>query len=235
MVGDPRQSSTVLGVLTVLTMMSGFVDAVSFLGLGQVFTANMTGNVVLLGFALVGASGLSVWSHLTSVLCFVAGAAVGGRLASLSGSHRRSLLMAMTVEGLFAGGAAVVAAIGGGKVVSGWEREVVIAILAVAMGMRNATVRRLAVPDIATTVLTTTLTGLAADSWLAGGTDPRAGRRVSAVVAMLTGAVAGAAIVLHQGPAWSLVAVAVIVLAAAAVFARHPASYGLDEPPPEPT
>jgi uncharacterized membrane protein YoaK (UPF0700 family) len=70
--------------------------------------------------------------------------------------------------------------------------DVVIAMLALAMGVRNATVRRLAVPDLTTTVLTMTLTGLAADSRLAGGSGKGSARRIAAVLAMLTGALAGA-------------------------------------------
>jgi uncharacterized membrane protein YoaK (UPF0700 family) len=69
---------------------------------------------------------------------------------------------------------------------------VVIALLALAMGTRNATVRRLGVPDLTTTVLTMTLTGLAAESPLAGGTGKGSARRIAAVVSMLFGALAGA-------------------------------------------
>jgi uncharacterized membrane protein YoaK (UPF0700 family) len=75
----------------------------------------------------------------------------------------------------------------------GTRRYVVIGLLAAASGLQNATVRRLAVPDVTTTVLTLTLTGLAADSWLAGGHSPRAGRRLAAVGLMATGALVGCA------------------------------------------
>jgi hypothetical protein len=71
----------------------------------------------------------------------------------------------------------------------GARRYVVIGLLAAGLGLQNATVRHLAVP--ATTVLTLTLTGLAADSWLAGGHSPRAGRRVAAVGLMAIGALVG--------------------------------------------
>jgi uncharacterized membrane protein YoaK (UPF0700 family) len=67
------------------------------------------------------------------------------------------------------------------------------------MGIRNAVVRHLAVADMTTTVLTMTMTGLAADSGLARGSNPRAGRRAGAVFAMLLGAIAGAALFLHRG------------------------------------
>jgi uncharacterized membrane protein YoaK (UPF0700 family) len=68
----------------------------------------------------------------------------------------------------------------------------VIALLAFAMGVRNATVRRVGVPDLTTTVLTMTLTGLAADSPLAGGSGRGSARRIAAVLAMLSGGLAGA-------------------------------------------
>lgn len=67
-----------------------------------------------------------------------------------------------------------------------------IALLALGMGVRNATVRKLAVPDLTTTVLTMTLTGLAAESPFAGGNGSGTVRRTSAVVAMLVGALVGA-------------------------------------------
>jgi uncharacterized membrane protein YoaK (UPF0700 family) len=70
--------------------------------------------------------------------------------------------------------------------------DTMIALLALAMGVRNATVRRIAVPDLTTTVLTMTLTGLAADSPLFGGTGKGSLRRTVAVLAMLIGALAGA-------------------------------------------
>ena len=66
------------------------------------------------------------------------------------------------------------------------------------MGVRNATVRKIALPDLTTTVLTLTLTGLAADSALAGGTNPRAWRRVASVLSMFLGAAVGALLVRHS-------------------------------------
>jgi len=178
---------------------SGLVDAVSYLGLGHVFTANMTGNVVLLGFAAAGAPGFSVAASLVSLGSFLVGAAAAGRVTLRVASRRRWLLIAMTVEGLVAGIAALVAAIHSGAVGSGSGRYTIIAVLAFAMGVRNSTIRRLSVPDITTTVLTMTLTGLAADSSLAGGSNPKVARRASAVVAMLVGAVCGATLYLHVG------------------------------------
>ena len=85
------------------------------------------------------------------------------------------------------------------------------------MGVRNATARRLAVPDLTTTVLTMTITGLAADSALAGGTGKGSLRRVSAVVAMLAGAVAGA-LLLRTGLTLPLAFAAAIALATCVAY-----------------
>src|SRR2546428_13188913 len=80
--------------LLVLTGVTGLVDAVSFLGLGHIFTANMTGNVVFLGFAAAGVPGLSVARSSTSLVAFLAGAALGGRLrVAMAGVSRRRWLL----------------------------------------------------------------------------------------------------------------------------------------------
>jgi Protein of unknown function (DUF1275) len=75
-------------------------------------------------------------------------------------------------------------------------------------------VRRLAVPDVTTTVLTLTLTGLAADSWLVGGHSPRAGRRLAAVKLMAAGALVGA-LLLRVDVALPVLAAAVVIALAA--------------------
>jgi uncharacterized membrane protein YoaK (UPF0700 family) len=102
----------------------------------------------------------------------------------------------------------------------------VIALTAVAMGLRNATIRHLAEPDLTTTVLTLTLTGLASDSSLVGGTNPRPARRIGAVAAMLSGAALGAAMILHLSRplVWPLIVAAVGAVTATALWATHPSS-----------
>jgi uncharacterized membrane protein YoaK (UPF0700 family) len=181
--------------LLALTFTTGLVDAASYLGLGHVFTANMTGNVVLLGFGIAGTAGLPVISPIVSMASFVVGAGIGGLLgARIERLHPVQVGVALLVEAVCVAVAALVAAVVHvhANRVSG---DVIVALLAFAMGIRNATVRRVAVPDLTTTVLTMTLTGLAADSRLAGGTGTGSLRRVSAVVTMLLGALAGALLV----------------------------------------
>jgi uncharacterized membrane protein YoaK (UPF0700 family) len=178
--------------LLVMTFSTGLVDAVSYLGLGHVFAANMTGNIVLLGFGIAGSGGLPVVAPLVSLAAFLAGSAFGGVLAARIGDrHAQHIARALWIETGLVLVAAIVAAAADVRP-SSFSGDAVIALLALAMGVRNATVRRLGVPDLTTTVLTMTLTGLAADSRVAGGSGQGSVRRVSAVLAMLCGAVAGA-------------------------------------------
>jgi uncharacterized membrane protein YoaK (UPF0700 family) len=93
-----------------------------------------------------------------------------------------------------------------------------IVLVAIAMGLRNATVRRLRVPDLTTTVLTLTLTGLAADSLLAGGDSPRAGRRIFSVIVLFAGAAVGASL-LRYGLALPLFVTAACVLGTFVAYA----------------
>jgi uncharacterized membrane protein YoaK (UPF0700 family) len=223
--GDPAghgAQASLLRTLMILTLVSGLVDAVSYLGLGRVFTANMTGNVVVLGFAAAGAPGFSAPASLTSLGAFLLGAICAGRVGSRMSRRGRLLMLAMMTEAVLVSVTAVIALLSS-TVASGAGRYTVIAVLAFAMGVRNATVRRIAVPDMTTTVLTMTLTGLAADSSLAGGTNKGAGRRASAVAAMLIGAFTGASLYLHLGAGLPLVIAAVAAAVAAVTFRLGPA------------
>ncbi|GHE72673.1 membrane protein [Streptomyces spiralis] len=192
--------------LVVLTVVSGFLDAVSYLGLGHVFTANMTGNVVIIGFAAVGTPGFSVVGSLVSLAAFLAGSVCAGRVELFfhGRAQQNWIRTVLTAEAVLLAAATVAA-------FASAPTDLLIALLALAMGLRNGTVRKLAVPDLTTTVLTLTLTGLASDSSLAGGTNPRMGRRVVSVVAMLAGAAAGAALVNHQGLGWPTLIATVLV------------------------
>ena len=163
------------GVLLVLTGTTGLIDAISVLGLGHVFTANMTGNVVFLGFAAARVPGFSAVRCGCAMIAFLIGAVAGGALATaMQRSQRRWLLTAAAIEcGLFAVSAALSVGYAGAPALPFARVMALLALTASAMGVRNATVRRLAVPDLTTTVLTLTLTGLGADSSLAGGNNPR--------------------------------------------------------------
>jgi uncharacterized membrane protein YoaK (UPF0700 family) len=210
--------------LLVLTFSTGLVDAVSYLGLGRVFTANMTGNIVLLGFGVAGSEGLPVVAPLVSLGAFLVGSAVGGMLATATQDrHPDHVARALGIEAVLILVAAIVAA--AIDVEPGtFDAGVVIALLALAMGVRNATVRKLGVPDLTTTVLTMTLTGLAADSRVAGGSGSGSVRRIAAVLAMLTGALAGALLldISLVPPLLAAAALALLVALAYVPAARAP-------------
>jgi uncharacterized membrane protein YoaK (UPF0700 family) len=206
-------------VLLSMTLVTGLVDAFSYLVLGHVFVANMTGNVVFLGFALAGAPGFSIASSLAAVAAFALGALLGGKLGSHHRNHRGHLhSSAAALQALFIA-AAVVLAVAGSQPFAAGYHYALIAALGIAMGIQNASARKLAVPDLTTTVLTLTITGIAADSALAAGGGSKAGRRLLAIVTMLAGALIGAVLIRHTHAFYPLViATAVIALGAVTTY-----------------
>ena len=221
---DVQKAAGLPILLVVLTITTGLIDAISVLGLGRDFTANMTGNIVFLGFALAGVPGFSPSRSLIGLAAFLAGAVAGGRLGvRLDASRHRWLLIVALVESSLLFAAALVArGYDSTRLVPVAELYTVIALTALAMGVRNATVRRLAIPDLTTTVLTLTLAGLGADSPLAGGSNPRWRRRVASVAAMLGGATVGGLLMLRGGLGLPLVIAGAITLIATVVYAAFP-------------
>jgi uncharacterized membrane protein YoaK (UPF0700 family) len=190
-------TATIRAILLAMTAVTGVVDAVSFLGMGHVFTANMMGNIALLGFALASTPDLSVSRSLLALVCFFLGAVIGGRVPVLKAPR------AFAAEAILLLTAAVIAL---RLVPNEQATQAVYGIIATtgfAMGLRNAVVRKIAVPDLTTTVLTLTITGFAADSGLAGGENPRWQMRGAAIAAMLAGAAVGA-LLLHRSAALAL-------------------------------
>jgi uncharacterized membrane protein YoaK (UPF0700 family) len=209
-----RQLKPLLAILLLLTATTGTVDAVSYLALGHVFVANMTGNVVFLGFAIAGAAQLSISASLVALAAFLGGALAGGRLGVALGAHRGRLLAAGVAVTASLVAVALIVGLSCQPPLSDGPRYTLIIVLALGMGVQNATARRLAVPDATTTVLTLTLTGLAADSTWAGGTNPRPWRRVASVLMMFAGALVGAILVRHGDLRWTLgLALLLLILA----------------------
>jgi uncharacterized membrane protein YoaK (UPF0700 family) len=208
-VRDPKHGP-LPALLVLLTAVTGIVDAVSILSLGRVFVANMTGNVVFVGFALAGAPGFSLSASLSALAGFLAGAFLAGRLVARKLLRRNLFALSSVTElALFVVALLLLTADHGRP--NHVVRAVVAAVLAIALGLQNGAVRHLAVPDLTTTVLTMTLTGLAADST----GQSVIGRRVLAVAAMFLGGLGGALLVLHDGPQWAMaVAVGLTVLVA---------------------
>ncbi|GII33606.1 YoaK family protein [Planotetraspora mira] len=187
--GLDRENTRVL-LLLLLTSVTGAVDAASYLGLGQVFTANMTGNVAIIGFAAGGAA-LPLLNSAIALGAFMVGTIVAGRIVrrcDITATWPRQLTVCVGIT--FAMLLSVFLL---------WVTQprapaphVIAPLLAFAMGVQGAATKKLSVADLPTTVVTSTLTSLGADSRLAGGTSVRWRRRAGAVAALLAGALAGA-------------------------------------------
>jgi uncharacterized membrane protein YoaK (UPF0700 family) len=212
-------------LLLVITVTTGLVDAVSVLGLGNVFVALMTGNVLFIGFALAGAPEFQMAHNATALLAFLVGAVAAGRVALRAGTmtRRRWLLSGAALEGSLL----LVA----GFLARGYDMEklapdatyyALVALTSIAMGFRNGTVRKLGVADVPTTVMTLTLASFASEA--AAGEYKGAARRLSSVACLLAGAVAGGLLVLRAGVAPALLCAAVIVIVATVAYACHPSS-----------
>lgn len=213
-------------ILLVLTFGTGLIDAISILGLGRVFVANMTGNVVFIGFALAGAPGFSLWGSLVALAGFLVGASVGGLVISRFGAHRGRLLRNALIVQLALFVAALVISLTGGTPLPIARQLLILALGSIALGIQNAVVRQLAVPDMTTTVLTMTLTGIGSD--LRKRDLATAARRLFAVLAMLIGAGIGAILVLNLGVSAGIVAVTImfaVALVGAAFAARGAPSW----------
>jgi uncharacterized membrane protein YoaK (UPF0700 family) len=179
-------------LMMMLTFVTGLVDAVGYLGLDRIFTGNMTGNIVILGMGLAGADGLPVIGPLVALGAYVVGAAVAGRLLQRHRPDWRPI-----VTWLFGCSAVVLATAAtllavcdvGGPSVAGIG---IAATIAALMGAQAATARALAVADMTTVVVTSTITAYASETLFAPGTAWATHRRLWAIVAIFSGALAGA-------------------------------------------
>src|SRR3989442_7331013 len=220
MASSPTIERVIPYALLGMTAVTGLVDAVSFLSLGRVFTANMTGNIVLLAFATARVSGLSIARSLTALLAFLVGAILGGRVIARASADAqiRFAVQALLLEAVFLF-AASFCSIGYRSDLLGhsFQPFALIALTALAMGTRNAAVRKLAIPDLTTTVLTLTITGIGADSSLANGNNPRLARRVESVIAMFLGAALGAVVIHYSISAALWLATAISAVCSAAL------------------
>jgi uncharacterized membrane protein YoaK (UPF0700 family) len=201
--------------LLLLTFATGIVDAVSVLALGHIFVANMTGNVIFLGFWFVPHSGIDLTAAIVAFVSFLAGTVLGGRLARhIDSEVRLRLTVALGAEVVVLFTLSILA--GAGVLNYHDNTKLILAAgLAVTFGSQNATARLFGIQELSTTVLTSTIVGLGFDSRLAGGTGHREKLRYTVVVTMCAGAVAGATITRFTvAPAIALAAAVVAVSAA---------------------
>jgi uncharacterized membrane protein YoaK (UPF0700 family) len=202
-------------LLVALTFAAGAVDAVAFLGL-HVFTAVMTGNLVLLGVAIGQGAFRNALRGLVAVGGYGIGVLAGARIVGVlpretlwSPAVTRALVVEAALQALFLGGWILTDASP-----DGLAAVALIAISGIAMGLQAAATRGFA-PGRSTTYLTGTLTGLLTElSALGVGADWW--RRASLVIALVVGALSGA-LVITIVP-WLAPAIPLLVLAAVVVI-----------------
>ncbi|MDN4516868.1 MULTISPECIES: YoaK family protein [Mycolicibacterium] len=185
-----------LAATVALTFVTGVVDAVGFLGLDRVFTGNMTGNIVILGMGVAGADELPVLGPAVALGAFTAAAYLAGLVLRGPGGarqpgwqHRVTVLLTL--------GAATLTVLTVVAVVTGRHPEPVVQIpmaaaTAAVMGSQAMVARAVAVADMTTVVVTSTLASLAGETWTRGGRGAVANRRLAAIVVIFAGAVVGA-------------------------------------------
>lgn len=220
-VASPVSARSTVAALLLLTFATGLIDAISVLVLGHVFVANMTGNVIFLGFWFVPHSGVDLTAAVVAFVSFVLGAVIGGRFARhLDDEVRIWLTAALGAEVMALTTLAVLAGTGV-LTYHGTGRLILISGLAMVFGAQNVAARRFGIQELSTTVLTATIVGIGSDSRLAGGTGEREKLRFGVVLTMCAGAVVGAT--LSRFVVAPVIALAgVMVAAALAVFRYGP-------------
>ncbi len=211
------------------TFATGIVDAVSFLGLGSIFTANMTGNTVFLALAIGQRNPLSGARSADALVGFAVGAIVAGRLL---GRIKEPGTWPRRVSWVFGGELALLILFNAGWVLTegqpaGVSLYALIALSSIAMGMQSAGSRQLAVPGVSTNVVTTAFTGLMAETAAFGISGPNHRRWAAAVVSLFAGAAVGGALLLTVRilpPFLTTITVAGICLAAVTRFGSTPKS-----------
>ncbi len=202
-----------LGLMLALTFSTGIIDAVGYLGLDRVFTGNMTGNVVILGMGLAGDTGLPVLGPLIALAGFMGGAAGAGRAlraADPAWTARHTVLF--VAVGIVITLAALPASLVGepGRPL----QYALTAALGIAMGCQAAAARHVAVKDVTTVVVTSTITGLASDSVLGKGGGQPWRRRAGAIVLIGLGALTGAVLLkVNVGAGMGLAALITLTVA----------------------
>jgi uncharacterized membrane protein YoaK (UPF0700 family) len=198
--------------LLLLTLSTGVIDADSYLALDHVFTGNMTGNLLFIGFAIAGVKTIPFVNNSLALVGFVVGSIVGGRIVGLG--HPKGLPRASTGV-LAAGGLLALGIATTWTVLRTLDQPVLLVLtflLACVMGAQVSAVKPIGNSDVTTIVVTNTLANLARDSRLAGGRYENWAPRLLAVIAMGVGAAIGAAIILSSAGYFALYAAMVFYL-----------------------
>ncbi|MCV7099162.1 YoaK family protein [Mycobacterium palustre] len=181
-----------MAALLLLTFATGLADSISILVLGHVFVANMTGNVIFLGFWLAPRTSIDLTAVAVALPTFVCTTILSGRLARHFDERTRAwITTVLAAEVLLLLTLSVLA---GAGVLHYHDNSklIMIGVLAVTFGLQHSSARQFGIQELSTTVLTSTIVSLGLDSRLAGGTGARQTLRLSVVFTMCAGALVGA-------------------------------------------
>ncbi len=193
----------------------------AFSRLDHVFVANITGNIIFIGLALVGARGFSIAAPLTVFASFLTGAAAAGFPLPHPVTHRGRAAHAAALVQLF--DLALATGVFASSPHPGTAmRDALLVVLALGMGAKSALVRAVGVPGLTTSVFTSTLTELASDGASGRWRNSGFAVRIVATLALLVGAILGAVLTLKTSP-WCALALATAVLVPTAWWSRSAA------------
>lgn len=171
----PLLELTKTGAAVALTLIAGYVDAVGWVTLDRVFTAQMSGNLVLLAVHIVAKQGGRVWLQVDTIIAFFLGLVITGSVIEIGMRHRlrRIFVAALVVEFLLllcfaAAGGALLPAGGGDRQNADWPTYALIAIVALAMGAQNTSLRMAGILSVYTTHMTGNLSRLSEDLIVSG-------------------------------------------------------------------
>ena len=191
-VASPVSNRLTVIALLLLTFATGLADAISILVLGHVFVANMTGNVIFLGFWLAPRTNIDLTAVAVALPTFVCTTIVSGRLFRHFGERtRRWITTVLATEIVLLVALSILAGTGVLRYHDN-TKLIMIGLLAVTFGLQHSSARQFGIPELSTTVLTSTIVSLGLDSRLAGGTGARQKLRFSVVFTMCVGAFLGA-------------------------------------------
>ncbi|KEF98549.1 hypothetical protein K883_01553 [Mycobacterium sp. TKK-01-0059] len=221
-VTSPVSQRSTVAALLLLTFATGLADSISILVLGHVFVANMTGNVIFLGFWLAPKTSIDLTAVVVALPTFVCTTVLSGRLSRHFGDRTRAWITTVLATEIVL---LVALSILAGAGVLPYQRNstlIMIGMLAVTFGLQHSSARQFGIPELSTTVLTSTIVSLGLDSRLAGGTGERQRLRIGVVVMMCAGAFVGATMSRYTVAPVFAVAAAVIGTSLM-IFRRGPA------------
>jgi len=191
-VTSPVSQRWTVAALLLLTFATGLADSISILVLGHVFVANMTGNVIFLGFWLAPRTTIDLTAVVVALPTFICTTIVSGRLSRHFGERTRTwITTVLATEIVLLVTLSVLAGTGVLRYQAN-SKLIMIGILAVTFGLQHSSARQFGIQELSTTVLTSTIVSLGLDSHLAGGTGERHRLRIGVVATMCAGAFFGA-------------------------------------------